>query len=55
MTSANSCPLWSSVYEYQQVECAFISPVRIECGMFNKSRHISNTTHVVDVRKGIRS
>ena len=34
MTSAISCPLWSSVYEYQRVECAFISPVRTECGMF---------------------
>ena len=32
MTSAISCPLWSSVYECQRVECA--SPVRIECGMF---------------------
>ena len=34
MTSAISCPLWSSVYEYQGVECAFTSPVRTECGMF---------------------
>ena len=34
MTSAISCPLWSSVYECQRVECAFTSPVRIECGMF---------------------
>ena len=34
MTSAISCPLWSSVYECQRVECAFISPVRTECGMF---------------------
>ena len=34
MTSAISCPLWSSVYEYQIVECAFTSPVRTECGMF---------------------
>ena len=34
MTSAISCPLWSSVYEYQRVECAFTSPVRNECGMF---------------------
>ena len=33
MTSAISCPLWSSVYECQRVECAFTSPVRIECGM----------------------
>ena len=34
MTSAISCPLWSSVYEYQRVECEFTSPVRNECGMF---------------------
>ena len=34
MTSAISCPLWSSVYECQRVECAFTSPVRAECGMF---------------------
>ena len=25
MTSAVSCPLWSSVYECQRVECAFTS------------------------------
>ena len=31
--SAISCPLWSSVYECQRVECAFTSPVRTECGM----------------------
>ena len=34
MTSAISCPLWSSGYECQGVECAFTSPVRTECGMF---------------------
>ena len=34
MTSAISCPLWSSVYECQRVECAFTSPVRTEGGMF---------------------
>ena len=34
MTSAISCPLWSSVYECHDVECAFTSPVRTECGMF---------------------
>ena len=33
MTSAISCPLWSSVYVCQRVECAFTSPVRTECGM----------------------
>ena len=34
MTSAISCPLWSSAYECQRVECAFTSLVRTECGMF---------------------
>ena len=34
MTSANSCPLWSSVYECQIVDCAFTSPVRTKCGKF---------------------
>ena len=34
MSSAISCPLWSSVYEFQKVECAFTSPVWTECGMF---------------------
>ena len=34
MTSANSCPLWSSVYECQRADCAFTSPMRTECGMF---------------------
>ena len=34
MTSAISCPLWSSVYECQRVECVFTSLVRTECGMF---------------------
>ena len=34
MTSAISCPLWSSVYECQRVECAFTSPVRTKYGMF---------------------
>ena len=34
MTSAISCPLWSSVYECQSVECAFTSPVRTKCRMF---------------------
>ena len=33
MTCAISCPLWSSVYECQRVECAFTSPLRTECGM----------------------
>ena len=28
MTSAINCPLWSSVYECQRVECVFTSPVR---------------------------
>ena len=34
MKSAISCPLWSSVYECQRVECAFTSPVRTEFGIF---------------------
>ena len=34
MTSAISCPLWSSVYGCQKEEYAFTSPVRTECGMF---------------------
>ena len=34
MTSAISCPLWSSVYECHKVECAFTYLVRTECGMF---------------------
>ena len=34
MTSAISCPLWSSVYECQRVECVFTSLVRTQCGEF---------------------
>ena len=34
MKSAISCPLWSSVFECQRVECAFTSPVMTEFGMF---------------------
>ena len=34
MTSAISCPRWSSVYECQRVECAFTFPLRTGCGMF---------------------
>ena len=34
VTSAISCHLWSSVYEYLRVECAFTYPVSTECGMF---------------------
>ena len=34
ITSSIRCPLWSSVYECQMVDCAFTSPVRTECGMF---------------------
>ena len=36
MTSAISCPVWSSVYECQRVECALTFSVRTECGMFVK-------------------
>ena len=34
MTSAISCPLWSSVYKCQRVESAFTSLVRTKCCMF---------------------
>ena len=34
MTFTISCSLLSSVYVCQRVECAFISPVRTERGMF---------------------
>ena len=34
MTSAISCPLWSSVCECHKVEYTFTSPVRTECGVF---------------------
>ena len=34
MTSAISCPLWSSVYECHKVECSFTSAVRTGCGIF---------------------
>ena len=36
MTSGISCPLWSSVYDYEchKVDGAFTSPVRTGCGMF---------------------
>ena len=34
MISAIGCPLWSSMYDCQRVECALTSPVRTECGMF---------------------
>ena len=41
LTSAISCPLWSSVYECQRVECAFTFPVKTECGMFVMYVHVS--------------
>ena len=34
MTSAISCPMWSSVNDCHKLECAFTSQVRTECGMF---------------------
>ena len=34
MTYAISCPMLSSMDEYQRLECAFTFPVRTECGMF---------------------
>ena len=36
MTSAISCPLWSSVYECQRVERAFTSLVRADCGAVSR-------------------
>ena len=41
MPSAISCPLWSSVYECQRVECAPTSPVRTECGIVMMSACVS--------------
>ena len=38
IVSEISCPLWSSVCEYQNVECAFTSPVSIESGILVTSR-----------------
>ena len=49
MTSAISCPVWSSVYEYQRMECAFTSPVRTGCGMFVGSGVVS-AGHVYGTR-----
>ena len=34
MTYTITCLLWSSVYECHKGKCAFIFPVRTECGMF---------------------
>ena len=34
MSSAISCPLWSSVYTYQRVAYVLTSPVRTGCGVF---------------------
>ena len=34
MTSAIICPLWSSVFKYQRVDCILTSAVRTECGKF---------------------
>ena len=42
ITSAICCPLWSSVYECQRVECAFTFQVRTECSMF-----VMCITHIV--------
>ena len=36
MTSAISCPLWSSVYECQRVECALTSRMRTELKKWSK-------------------
>ena len=44
-----SCLLWSSVCEYQSVECAFTSPVSIESGMFVTCRmqHVMSVSTVL--------
>ena len=34
IASAISCPLWSSVYEFHKVECAFASLVRTVYDLF---------------------
>ena len=34
LTSAISCPLWSSACECHTVECAFTYPMKTECCMF---------------------
>ena len=34
MTSAISCPLWSSAYECHKEACAFTSLVKTKCGRF---------------------
>ena len=34
MAYAICWPLWSSVYKCHEMECAFTSPVKTECGMF---------------------
>ena len=47
MTSAISCPLWSSVYECQRVECAFTSPVRTECDVMYAVLYVCVSCFVV--------
>ena len=57
MTSAICCVMWSSVYGCHTVECAFMSPVRTECGMFvmccmQCSMSVSAVLYCVDVLSG---
>ena len=47
MTSAISCPLWSSVYECHRVECLFTSPVWYVCDVLYAVLYISVNYFVV--------
>ena len=57
MISAIPCPLWTSLYEFQRVECAFTSPMRTECVMYCMQccMPLSAVLYCVDVlsREGI--
>ena len=47
MTSDISCPLWSSVYECQRVECAFTSPVWYVCDVMYAVLYVRVSCFVV--------
>ena len=51
MTSAISCPMWSSVFECQRVECVFTTPVRTECVFFSWAV-MSSSQALVEVDRG---
>ena len=46
MTSAISCPLWSSVYECHKVECAFTSLVTCPSVFHRNTTHPSTHLHL---------